>query len=650
MNIINRLKEATADQRPQILTDLFEKNLQFFSQKEPLIHRLVEEVDSPYEIDITADFVDIVDSRSGASVFGDFGAEPMAEALGGWTHQAWEELLSVRLSKHPAWLEHGKTVQSFTTTLMHAFPQFKQRFSQKKVNLSVVEEGKRFSNSVIFSGVFHGLHIAHFLECTELNYAAFYEPDPARFIVSCYFLDYEELDRRFGGLLIHVGDQLTNEFFNSFFVKAYVTGQIWVRVLLGYADEKNGIFLQRLHGFWHSQMEIWAPVDQYFDAVHWTTENIDGGRHVLQQCPQLSDNARIAIVASGPSLANDLIWLKENREKFLVFAAHSAVRPLKAAGIVPDIQFCLDLHMNDLVFESLELDPDVPFLADVRTSPALLQHFNQVLLVAGDAINYSLNFSLLLPHTMPTTGNLCTSFSCFLQPETIYFFGLDMGFKSRSQSHAEGSCYDDFEGLQEKMAGETPLVVDANFSETEMLTNPYFNDARRWIEALLALQPRTQFINCSDGARICGTSAQRSTDLVLADYPEKETDLHRILEAFQPAQEPGRCWQPFNDTMGQVLHDVRQTVKQALKLEKMERLEFARMIDGILFQIMLDRANSHPQDRRCYPYTDILRDVFVAWYRFTVFAENDDEFDFLYTQGKTAVFDVLERLPDPTTI
>ncbi len=647
MSFVLKLKNALPEQRPRLLTDLYEKNLKYFEASHPLVLRQVEQAISPYEIDITDDFVDIVDTRSGTSVFGALSALQSASAEGRWSHQGWEELTSLQFNRYPYHFEHSKILANFTFSMKKAFPQFRERFARKKIHLPAVGPDKRFSNAVIFSGIFHGLHLDYFLSHTEVGLAAFYEADPGRFIVSCYFLDYEELDQRFNGLLLHVGSDLPNEFFSNFFIRTYVTSNVWLRVLSAYNDAENSRFVRRLYAFWQSQKSIWAPADQYLDAVRWTTENIKSKRKVMQQQPDLSDDVRIAIVASGPSLSEDLAWLKKNSHKLLVFAAHSAVRPLKAAGVIPDIQFCLDLYMDEPVYDALSLDPDIPFLADVRATPELLERFRDSYLVAGTAISYSVYFKLLLLHTMPTTGNLCTSFSCFLNPKEIYFFGLDMGFKTQTQSHAAGSCYDDIKGLQEKMAGENTFRVKANFSESEMLTNPYFNDAKRWIEELISLQTVTRFINCSDGAEIAGAKSQHSSDIDLPEYPDKENDLRQIFSAFRSVEMPGRCWEYFADSMEEVLADVRAQVTRVLLPERMTRLEFARALDLVLFQIMVTRAKQHKSDRRCKPYTDILRDVFVSWYKFCVYAENEDEFTFLYQTGKKLVIDILAQLRNP---
>ncbi len=647
MNITGKLKSASIDQRPQILTKLYENNLTYFLRAHPNIGNLLEQVSSPYEINITSDFLDVVDSRTGVSIFGEAGWEKLASSLGSWSHPHWHEFVSIHFNRYLDIFDHSQTINTFTDSLKQAFPKYQKLFTEKKIHLPATPGGKRFSNSVIFAGVFHGLHIAHFLERTDLNQIAFYEPDPEKFIVSCYFLDYEAIANQYGRLIIHVGRDLPNEFFSKLFVNAYVTGHVWVRVLASCTDKETELFLNKLNGLWHSQRMVWAPNDQYLDAIRWATENIKSGRCFLQQQPNLSDNLKIALVASGPSLSNDLQWLKENRSKLLIFAAHSAVRPLRSVGIVPDIQFCLDLYMTEKDFNRLDLDPDVPFLTDARANPDLLKSFNKVFLAAGEAISYPVNFKLLLAHTMPTTGNLIASFCRFLESDKLYLLGLDMGFKSRSKSHVAGSGYDDVKGLQERMAGSTILACSANFSGSEMLTNPYFNDARRWIEELFNNNKKQRVYNFSDGAFICGTQPKRSSEVSLPDYPEKEQDLNSIFAAFQPAQEPGDCWEPFEGNMGDVLNDVQSKIKQALLPERMTRLEFARTLDSVLFDIMVDRANKHPRDRRYQPYTDILRDVFVAWYKFCVFAENEDEFTFLYQTGKKLVIDILAQLRNP---
>lgn len=52
--------------------------------------------------------------------------------------------------------------------------------------------------------------------------------------------------------------------------------------------------------------------------------------------------ARAVVVASGPSVSDQLPWLRSVRGERLVLAVHSAVHPLLAAGVVPDAVVAVD--------------------------------------------------------------------------------------------------------------------------------------------------------------------------------------------------------------------------------------------------------------------------------------------------------------------
>lgn len=648
MNVIEELTTAAPMQRPQILQGLYEKNLSYFEKKHPQIHAGLMNGASPYEINITDDFLDIISTETGQSCFMGAGAVETAEYLGGWAHQAWTDLIDLKLRTHPEQYEHSQIVRRFSQGLLDAFPQFGDRFKGLQVGLPDLDEGKKFSNPVVFIGLFHGLHIAHYLEHTEVRTAAFIEPDPERFEVSCYFLDYESLDRQFDGLLIHVGGELDNAFFRVFLTRAYVSGKVWVRTLFGYASDANGYYLQKLNSQWQALLDDWLPADQHLAAMSWCMENLRSQRNCLLAAPVLSSASRIAVIGAGPSLTDDLPWLKENRDKLIVFAAHSAIRPLRAAGIEPDIQFCLDLDLDETTIAGHAFNTSIPLVADCRTNPTFLKRFEQVCLIAGKGVSYPVRFKTLLQRIMPTTGNLCVSLACFCQPAEIYLLGMDLGFKSKSLSHARGSLYDDREGAQEDVAGEVSLVVESNFPTSEtVLTRPYFNEARIQIEDLLASEgKRCRVVNLSDGAKINGAFSASSDQLVLPEYDARDGDLKVIIESFGPSL-AGREWDEFKMSGPEMVDFFRNEVLETLNDPGFSWPVFARRVDQVLTRVLAEAHQREPEDRRVQGYLDILKDILVAWYRFMCLSVNDEESQYLYDAGKTMLVEELNRMEWP---
>ncbi len=60
------------------------------------------------------------------------------------------------------------------------------------------------------------------------------------------------------------------------------------------------------------------------------------------------------ILAAGPSLKDNIINIKANREKYVIFAVNKVLRVLEANGIVPDFAVCLDPSKIDITLAGLE--------------------------------------------------------------------------------------------------------------------------------------------------------------------------------------------------------------------------------------------------------------------------------------------------------
>lgn len=646
--MIDLISQATPEKRVEILQGRYEKNLAFFKQNHPDLHELLIKVQSPYEINLTETFLDVVDTKTGASCLT---GDPVAyaKALGDWSHQAWSEMIDLKLRTHPERFQHSQMVRSFSQGLLDAFPQFGDRFKQLRVDLPTLKDGRKFSNPVVFIGLLHGLHIDYFLSRTEVRTVAFIEPDPNKFVVSSYFLDYQDLHERLGPLLIQVGTAPEPDFMDVFFMRAFVTGNVWVRALFGYASEENGNYLQQLTHHWQALQDNWFPADTYLDAMGWCLENLKAKRPVLNARPQLSEHSQIAVVGAGPSLTDDLPWLKENRENLIIFAAHSAIRPLKKAGIEPDFQFCLDLDLQGEAFEGHDFYPDIPIIVDSRTSPTFLSFFSKPLLLAGRRVCYPVRFEPLVEGIMPTTGNLCVAFACFCQPEKLYLFGMDLGFKQVQQSHADGTIYDDKAGEHEKVAGEKQLVVPANFTESgRVLTRPYFNLARCEIEELLRAETgRTEVFNCSDGAGIKGAQPHRSGSARIAGNPVKSVDLSHIENCFSAACS-GVGYRAFRQSGAKSLHNIRERLLSLfVEVDVFDWIDFTRKLDRSLMELLVESTSDECHDRRMQGYLDIVRDLFVAWYRFLCFAQSEEESLYLYDVGRRLLEEALAELTWP---
>ena len=652
MDILTRLRQTSAEERPAILSGLYEKNKAFFAKKHQGILDFLERTQCPYHFQLTEDFLDIIDDRTGECAHPQGQLDGLGEMLGDWLHDGWIDLIDFEILGNEKYPIHYQIIETFHSRLTDLLPAYFERFQQGRVNLKELPgvPDQRFSPPVIFLGIFHGLHIARYLARTSLVNCLLIEPEPERFEVSCYFLDYEEIEKRFGRLTLSIGPDYTSDALKNFFNFDRITPQMWTRVLPGYAGQQMAHFVEAIKSQQRAGTRIFYPVDFELQGIENTVENLRRGGIFLSKRPKLSKAARIAIVATGPSLNEDIAWLKRNQEKLVIFAVHSSVALLRQHGIVPDFQFSIETKAECEATRGT-LYPQVPLVAYCRADTSWSEAVDILLLVSEQSKAQAVQFLVPLRHTHPSTTNLAFSFACFCLPRTIYLIGCDFGFKDQNQHHADGSLWKSREEQDRSVSrytkGNASTLVQANFSDSGYVqTQPFLNQARIAIEEMVAdSHGLTEVVNVSDGVRVQGTRPLPTQKIKLKRYGEKKNDCQLIKAAFQAAEE-GVNYQAFSMNGCQLLNKYLQNIIAALQLKEFSLLAFAKVLDEVLDK-RLGYFSYSSVDWRMDVYSRLLNDLLRTWYRVLLFCENQDEAQRVYAGGMEIFQELVRQLEWP---
>ncbi|MFA5700431.1 MAG: 6-hydroxymethylpterin diphosphokinase MptE-like protein, partial [Desulfuromonas sp.] len=532
--------------------------------------------------------------------------------------------------------------------VLNRFPGLYERMQQRLINLPTLPNEKRFSNAVVFVGIFHGLHIDHYLSNTQLSNAAFIEPEVNRFVLSCYFLDYQALEERFGGLILHVGDEFPHAHINRFLTNSQNTAPVWVRVLPGYASDKVEPLMRQFRLKWRHLYDVWVPAENMLKELDNAAHNIADGVNIYAKNLSLSQDSHIAVVGSGPSLSNDLDWLEQHQHRVIIFAAHSSISALQSAGIKPDFQFNIETFSWPLeTYQRLNLDKAIPIITPIGTVPDKFADFHQVYMVPEANSMLPVKISKTIPFLSPTTGNTAIGFACHCKPQQIYLFGFDFGFRESTKTHVkESTAYPDEEAHRGQL-GSSNVPVPANFPETSTVyTQSYFNLARLYAEyaVTLARKHNTKVFNCSDGARIAGAEPCHSAAIPAWDYA-KSADIEKICSMFAPLQEKVD-WRPYPLDGATQLEEYKKAMQRELKVGKFNWLKFTRTIDNFRAGVekQLPRAVAKHKDNRITPYMNVVNELLVAWYRMLCFTNNEEEWQQVYEEGYTEVCSLIEEM------
>ncbi|MGI6657725.1 MAG: 6-hydroxymethylpterin diphosphokinase MptE-like protein [Desulfobulbus sp.] len=646
--IIERLRASAPEQRPDILNDVYRKNIAFFKKQHPELLRVINNEQCPYRIDITETFLNIIDERTGELAHTEAGLDTFSTVLGDWTHDAWVELFNVHVPILQDYPMHAGIVQNFLQQMYGSFPEILAHMGSGRINLKELDEQRRFSPPVVFLGIFHGLHIAQYMARTEMATALFIEPEPDRFEVSCYFLDYEEIEQTLGQTYYSISPETTTGAIESFFSLLRTTSLVWSRVLCGYPFEKAHIFIESLKGLQTTGTNLLYPLDNDILGLRHGALSIQRNQPLLTTRPQLSRKSRIAVVATGPSLNNDIAWLQEHQHRLIIFAVHSAVKVLRNHGIKPDFQFNLDTVITYDFVNVLELFPDVPFVADYRTPPHILDQFT-TLLLCGDTHKQSVvRLKTSLTNTHPSTTNLAFSLACFLKPGAVYLLGCDCGYRDLQHDHAVGSMYNDGESDPSGYADKAlQNLIEPNFPETEPLQTiaQHLHTKLVFEKCIASSGGQTAIYNLSDGAAIRGAAPRRSHTVRLSSYPKKHQDVRKILGAFSPARK-GKNWTPYAKGGKEKLRELQQSLIDSVQVDPFDWKSFSLALDKELVTAYSTNWNQE-NDHRMDAYVRVIGDLLHIWYASVLFLDKKEDAEQVYMKGLQFFREAIESLTWP---
>lgn len=648
--IIPKLKNAKPKHRQKILLDMQEKNVRYLRQKNADLAGFVQKQGTGrFGIRITDDFLEVFERQSGVCCHPPGRLLEYMQELGSWHHSGWVDKLSIQ----PVFRgnsEHGRLLTDLLNALHKEMPELKAKLAGGMVQLPVINNMYRYSGPVIFLGVFTGLHIISYLNRTQVSDIFLVEPDLDRFSLSCLFLDYGQMEKTHGTLLLHVGPNAPQYPIERLITQAPVTAATWVRLLPAYPSEEFDDIINRAGLRWRALTEIFVPYDRELQNLKHGMQNIRDKRPFPHTPPSLSEKSTIAVVASGPSLNQNMSWLKENQDRLIIMASISCVRVLRENGIRADFQCTLDTELDEPLFEQLQMDSSVPLVAYFKINPDLAKRFDKVLMVYEDGKANPVRFFKSITHTHPTTGNFMTAFAAWCKPVQLLFVGLDLGFRDAKRSHVEGGWHDENEGIGHvaETAHAEHLKVAANFPESEgqILTMSYYNNARLSIENVVAeMRDRARIYNLADGAKITGAEPMHAEDLELLPYPEKQQDLEAIVQGF--STNFTEIMEPYDISGRELLDDMTCIILETVGKQKLfDWPAFSRAIN-IAWGIAVQHSVTKHRDLRIEIYAKLIHDALAEWYRTLLLANSPAATRTIYAAGLKALGDMFAALHWP---
>ena len=606
VDFIATLRATPPRQRLALLKQQQQRNIDFLSNEYPGLSQRVADIGfGRFRLRPDQDLVSVMDGRSRRLLHPPGQLAEFCQQLGAPDHPGWWEY--ARILESPGQeSEHKRRIAAFLDQLREHVAHIPNPPPSPGLSLPRLADGRSFAPLTIFLGLNTGLHIAYFLAATEVQDMILVEPDIERFALSCLFLDYAALHEQFGHLTLVIGDPDIDRILNAIDNSFSITGQVWVRLLRAYDDpwftrcyQTAGSYFKRM---------VYVPYERELRGMSWMRDNLLAQRPIWQNPPQLAAQSSIAVIAAGPSLNRDIPWLQAQRERLIIIAVISALKPLRAAGIVPDFQCTLDIDHAVATLERVELFRSVPLLTSSRADPQMQAWVDEALLFAeGKSVPAALESPW--SHASPTSGNLALEAALRCQPQAIYLLGLDLAFRRDQPSHAEGTLHQFRQGDESQTA---PLErLNHPDPNGDWVITPYYTLARYAAERALHhwASQRATVYNLSQGALIEGAIPADSAQIELPDYPERAADIQRIRQAFIPNPRytlydwlPEEC----------ISTPIRQLADFS---DSLDWLELPKQLDQFQYRWTYESLLRDEMDQRWQAFQGFVNHILSSWYR-----------------------------------
>lgn len=333
----------------------------------------------------------------------------------------------------------------------------------------------------------------------------------------------------------------------------------------------------------------WGFYDDEIMSIDNTIENINNNIPVFLGNKALPENSHAFIIGSGPSVDNDIAYIKKHLDKAVIISCGSSIKILEQNGITPDYHIEVErtpATIKQLDYISSKFLKKVNFIGLNVIPPEVFSRFktSKLFFRTNDAgATLAPSNMPKLEHCNPTVINGALAIASEAGFKNIYLFGADMGYKDEKKHHSKYSVYNDSNTVfyDYREAGTINSSFCGNFDKNEkfLSTEIYIWCKQRVQNCIIDYNYRQKkkinYYNCSDGLAIDSTVPLKSSNIILDKASEKDTVINTFEQNFS--------------------HNFRKLNKDIKNQHKIQIQISTKIIDNIISIISKDKIISYSQ-------------------------------------------------------
>lgn len=405
----------------------------------------------------------------------------------------------------------------------------------------------------IFIGTLLGRHIPKILKKVNAKNFFVCERNLEIFRLSLFIVDYSSLAREGKTVVFSIMDTkhdfnlkssifLRNDYHQNYVIKYYTTDYD----VSEYFDEiMDALVSQKSTAFNHYMM-----LDNVARLALLRLNNYNIIHRELSKIKELYlQKTSILYIGAGPSLSENIDWILENKERFIIIAMGASCKKLLSFNIVPDIVVTLDpqfkvldeVHFPEEILSQLK---DTIILASMNTDERIINKFDK-----KNLFLYEVVFSATQENKVEdgySVGEIAGTLLINLGVQKLYLIGIDLAINQETgDTHISGygtSSKYNLEKVKSSMEKNTfslrgdLIKVKGNFKDEVYTTRLFNTSLNAFSLSIEALKKENQYIyNISqNGAYIAGTIPLNITDIKVEKFTilNKDIMLRKIKEDF----------------------------------------------------------------------------------------------------------------------
>ncbi len=435
---------------------------------------------------------------------------------------------------------------------INAMADATQKFRYQSSNLALQKSSPIF----MFLGVGLGYQIAEVCEKIEILNIIIVEPNFDLFVASLFVFDWQNLltyahSNNLRIKFILGEDTAHSEIYIKHFI--YHHGKFLAGSLQLLTHYKNEAIEKIQNNLYKNYSRIKGAIGYFDDLIFGIAHGcytFFNRKNFVVNTPlqgQYKD-VPVFVIGSGPSLDNDIRFIRKNQDKAIIIACGTAIDTLYHAGIKPDFFACTERtpELSQLIREI----PDQTFFDDIIllcshvNHPYITQYFKKTAIFAKN--NETLIHCLArickelaeiksIDYINPLVGNMGTSGAISLGFNNIFLFGLDNGKKEDAIHSKFTTLYKNRGYSEDVVEYQTDSLVKGNFGGLCKTNGEYLYSVEIiGISIKIAKENNKELkcYNCSDGVLIMNTIPIHSNELSTSFDLLKLIDKKRFLENF----------------------------------------------------------------------------------------------------------------------